>query len=148
MSASVPTLEVPVEITQRGPRNTLTALRVVAVLHGLAVLAQPVLAGAYMDGDVDALTIHGINANVAAGFGVIQLITAIVFVWKGRGRPWAIWTSLGLVLAEQVQIGLGFEGAVAAHVPLGVSIISLQILLTVWLFRANARLARAGRRPR
>lgn len=146
MSTSAQTLPPPTEITQRGPRVTLTVLRIMAVLHGLAVLAQPMLAGVYLSGDVDAIDIHGINANIAGGLGFVQLIAAIVFVWKGRGRQWAIWTSLGIVLAEQLQIGLGFEGVLSAHIPLGVAIVSMQILLTVWLFRANAQLPRPERR--
>jgi hypothetical protein len=145
MSTSAQTLPDQAEVTPSGPRVTLTVLRVMAVLHALAVLAQPVLAGSYLSGDVDALTIHSINANVASGFGVFQLVAAIVFVWKGRGRQWAIWTSLGIALAEEVQIGLGFEGLLAAHIPLGVSIVALQILLTVWLFRAAARTPRGSK---
>lgn len=145
MSTSAQTLPEQAELTPSGPRVTLTVLRIMAVLHALSVLVQPVLAGSYLSGDVDALAVHSINANVASGFGVFQLIAAIVFVWKGRGRQWAIWTSLGIALAEEVQIGLGFEGLLAAHIPLGVSIVSLQILLTVWLFRANARIPRGVR---
>jgi hypothetical protein len=148
MSTAAQELAVPAEIHQPGPRVTLRVLRISAALHGLAVLAQPVLAGAYLSGDVDALVFHAINADTAAAFGVFQLIAAIVFVWKGRGRPWAIWATLGIVLAEQVQIPIGLEGVLAVHIPLGVSIVSMQILLTVWLFRANARLPRAGRRAR
>ncbi len=139
MSTSAQTLPDTAEITPRGPRVTLTVLRIMAVVHGLSVLAQPVLAGSYLSGDVDALTIHAINADTAAAFGLFQFIAAIVFVWKGRGRQWAIWATLGIALAEEVQIPLGLEGMLAAHIPLGVSIVSMQILLTVWLFRENAR---------
>lgn len=128
-----------------GPRATLTALRVVAVLHALSAIVQPMLAGIYLGGEVDAIDVHGINAHVVSGLAVIQLIVAIAFAWRGRGRRWPLYCSLGLVLAEQVQVGLGFEGVVAVHIPLGVSIISLQVLLTVWLFRAAARSARPPR---
>lgn len=148
MSTSAQTMPADTEVTPSGPRVTLTVLRIMAVLHGLSVLAQPVLAGSYLSGDVDALAIHSINGNLASGFGLLQLIAAIVFVWKGRGRQWAIWTSLGIALAEQLQVGFGYEGVLSVHIPLGVSIVSMQILLAVWLFRADARLPRAGRRPR
>jgi hypothetical protein len=133
------------EAVVSGPRRTLRVLRWISAAHALAVVVQPMLAGMYLGGDVDAIGIHGINANVASGLGVIQLIAAIVFVWKGRGRSWAWYTALGIALAEQAQIGLGFEGIVAVHIPLGVSIVSMQILVTVWLFRAAAATPRPAK---
>lgn len=129
-----------------GPRRTLTTLRVVAVLHAVCAVGQPTLAGIYLDGDVDALALHEINATVVAALGLVQLVAAIVYVWAGHGRRWPMYAAIGILLAEQVQTGLGYEGAVAIHIPLGVSVIAMQILLTVWLFRASARLAR-DRRP-
>jgi hypothetical protein len=142
MSTSAQTLPAPAEVTPRGPRVTLTVLRIMAVLHGLSVIAQPMLAGVYLSGDVDALTFHAINADTAAAFGLFQLIAAIVFVWKGRGRQWAVWSALGIAAAENIQIPMGIDGVLAVHIPLGVSIVAAQILLTVWLFRADARRSR------
>jgi hypothetical protein len=142
MSASTVAAPAPATATA-GPRRTLAVLRVLAVLHSLCIVVQPLLAGMYLDGDVDALDLHEINASVVSGLGVVQLGAAIAYVWKGRGRTWPLWASLGLVLAEQVQTGLGYENAVAIHVPLGVSVVAMQILLTVWLFRASARRSRS-----
>jgi hypothetical protein len=142
MSASTVSAPAPAA-TPAGPRRTLTVLRVLAVLHSVFILVQPMLAGMYLDGDVDALDLHELNASVVSGLGVVQLGAAIMYVWKGRGRAWPLWASLGLVLAEQVQAGLGYENEVAIHVPLGVSVVAMQILLTVWLFRASARRSRS-----
>lgn len=125
-----------------GPRRTLGTVQALAVLHSLAAIGQPTLAGMYLDGDVDALTAHEINSMVVGVLGIAQLVAAIVYVWAGRGRTWPLWGSLGVVLAEQAQTGLGYEGAVAIHIPLGVSVIAMQILLTVWLFGAGARRSR------
>lgn len=134
-----------VDAVVQGPRKTLTVLRVLAVLHSAGAVVQPLLAGVYLGGDVDAMAVHELNAHIVTGLGFFQLIAAIVFVWRGRGRFWPLWASLAICLAVQAQVGLGFEGVVAVHVPLGVSVISMQILLTVWLFRAAAR---TPRRPR
>jgi hypothetical protein len=134
----------------RGPRASLQVLRVVAVLHSLAFLGQPVFAGGYLMGDVDALGLHTANAFVITGLDVVQLICAIVFFWGGRGRAWPIWTSLAVALAVEVQVGMGFERLHVVHLPLGVSLTVAQILITVWLFRSSAASARPRRerRPR
>jgi hypothetical protein len=146
---SAPTRAVPattVDTPDPGPRRTLQVLRVLAVLASLSAIGQPVLAGSYLGGEVDAIAIHELNAHIFTGLGVFQMVAAIVFVWGGRGRTWPLYGSLGLVLAVQVQVFAGFEGPVALHIPLGVSIISMQILLTVWLFRAGAAALRPARR--
>ncbi|GAA0904781.1 hypothetical protein [Virgisporangium aurantiacum] len=122
----------------RGPRASLQVLRVVAVLHSLAFLGQPVFAGGYLMGDVDSLTLHDLNAFVITGLDVVQLVAAIVYFWGGRGRAWPIWASLAVALAVEVQVGTGFERLLVVHLPLGVSLTVTQILITVWLFRAAA----------
>lgn len=138
MSASTATAPASTAATA-GPRRTLVVLRVLAALHAVCIIVQPMLAGMYLDGDVDALDLHEINASVVSLLGLLQLIAAIAYVWKGRGRAWPLWASLGLVLAEQVQAALGYADLVAIHIPLGVSVVAMQILLTVWLFRSTAR---------
>jgi hypothetical protein len=132
----------------RGPRASLQVLRVVAVLHSLAFLAQPVFAGGYLMGDIDALVWHDANAFVVTGLDVIQLVCAIVFFWMGRGRAWPIWASLAVALAVEVQVGMGYERLLVVHLPLGVALAVGQILTTVWLFRAAAATPRPPRSRR
>jgi hypothetical protein len=129
----------------RGPRVSLQLLRVVAVLHSLAFLAQPVFAGGYLMGDVDSLTMHDINAFIITGLDVVQLICAIVYFWAGRGRAWPIWASLAVALAVEVQVGMGYERLLVVHLPLGVSLTVAQVLVTVWLFGAGAAVGRPRR---
>ena len=147
-SVAVAPVAAPGTRPPTGPRKTLQVLRVVTVLHTLSMLAQPVLAGVYLGGDVDGIAMHRFNAMVVTGLDVIQLVCAIVFTWKGRGRFWPVWASLAVALAVEVQVGVGFERIMAVHVPLGVSIIVTQVLVTVWLFRPSAGTARMRRRPR
>jgi len=132
----------------QGPRASLQVLRVVAVLHSLAFLAQPVFAGGYLMGDVDSLGIHRINAGIVTALDVAQLICAMVYFWGGRGRAWPIWTSLAVALAVEVQVGVGFERLLVVHLPLGVALTVGQIVLTMWLFRAAAAQPRPRRERR
>lgn len=126
-----------------GPRASLQVLRWTAVVHSLLMLVQPVLAGIYLSGEVDALATHRDNAIMTVtGVGVIQLVAAIVYVWKGRGPWWALNATIAVVLLTEVQIAVGFARLVAVHIPLGVAVITAQILLTVWLFRSSAAVAR------
>jgi hypothetical protein len=127
-----------------GPRVTLQVLRVVAVLHSLTFLGQPVFAGGYLMGDVDALKMHETNAFIASGLDIVQLICAIVF-FAVRGRAWPIWASLVIAIAVEVQVGMGYERLLVVHLPLGVSLVVGQILTTVWLFRAAAATPRPRR---
>jgi hypothetical protein len=136
---------------ERGPRASLQVLRVVAVLHSLTFLAQPVFAGGYLMGDVDGLTQHRVNAFVVTGLDLAQLICAVVYFWGGRGRAWPIWASLAIALAVEVQVGMGFERLLVVHLPLGVSLAVGQVLVTVWLYRsaaADPRPRRSGRARR
>jgi hypothetical protein len=132
----------------RGPRASLQVLRVVAVLHSLAFLAQPVFAGGYLMGDVDSLALHAVNAFVITGLDLAQLICAIVYFWGGRGRVWPIWASFAVALAVEVQVGMGYERLLVVHLPLGVSLTVAQILITIWLFGAGAASARPRRARR
>ena len=132
----------------QGPRASLQVLRVAAVLHSLAFLAQPVFAGGYLMGDVDSLGIHRINAGVVTGLDLVQLICAIVYFWAGRGRAWPIWASLAIAVLVEVQAGLGSAGLLVVHLPLGVSLTVAQILITVWLFTKAAAVPRPVRARR
>src|SRR3954451_8081269 len=132
----------------RAGRRSLLALRVVAVLHAVVMLAQPVLAGRYLDGAVDAIALHRENATVVAVLDAAQLICAVVFAWKGRGRRWPIWASLAVAVGVEVQVGFGSASLLVVHVPLGVSLIVAQVVTVVWLFRDATTIARPVRRRR
>ena len=129
-------------------RRSLLVLRVVAVLHAVVMLAQPVLAGRYLDGAVYAIALHRENATVVAAFDAAQLVCAVVFAWRGRGRRWPIWLSLAVAVGVEVQVGFGYASLLFVHVPLGVSLIVAQVVGVVWLFRDATAVARPVRRRR
>ncbi|WP_431923217.1 hypothetical protein [Amycolatopsis tucumanensis] len=121
-----------------GPRRTLAVMRVVTALHAVCVVAQPVFAGEFLAGEIDALGVHELNSMVVSGLGVIQVVVAVVYVWGGHGRFWPLAAAVGIALTEQFQTGFGYAGDVAVHVPLGVTLVAAQVVLTVWLFRDSA----------
>ncbi|GAA2756726.1 hypothetical protein [Actinopolymorpha rutila] len=126
-----------------GPRATLWLLRLVALVHAGLVVGQPVLAGIYLSGRFDALATHSLNAGLVILACMVQFGAALVYVWPGRGRGWPALVTAMLFFAEGIQTGMGYAGKLAVHVPLGVAVVTTQVVLVVWLFRAGARRPRS-----
>lgn len=129
----------------RKPRITLWTLRLTVTVHLLAVLAQPVLAGRYLTGDVDAIQVHGVVGSMPALVAMIVIAAALAYVVGGRGRLWVLPVAVLLFLADGFQIGSGHGRELRLHVPLGVAIVVGAVLLAAWAWSpAPAR----ARRPR
>jgi hypothetical protein len=128
-----------------GPRATLWTLRGVTAVHTAIVIGQPVLAGLYLSGDVDALSIHASDGDLLLLVSFVQVVVALTYFLAGRGRSWPASSSVALFLAEGLQIGMGYSRQLAIHIPLGVGIVVAQMLFTVWVFGRSARRARHRR---
>jgi hypothetical protein len=128
---NVDTLAPPV-VRVRRPRASLWTLRTLLTLFLLAVLAQPVLAGMFLTGDVDAIGVHGLIGSLLALGALIVIGTALAYVLAGRGTFWVIPVSIGLFLAVGFQIGAGYARQLELHVPLGVLIVVTSVLFTAW----------------
>ena len=125
----------------RRPRISLQALRVVLVLHAALVTAQPILAGYFLSGNVDAMNIHGPIGSSLWMIAIIQLVVTTTY-WIGGGRIWPTPLTALLVVAEFAQLTFGYQQNFALHVPLGTAIVITVIWMTVWSFRSTARLSR------
>ncbi len=123
---------------ERGPRVSLWSLRVLLTAHLVAALLQPVLAGLFLAGDVDAVTWHGIVGSLVALLGLTAAVTGVVYVLGGRGRWWVLPVLSLVTIADTVQVGLGFAGVLGAHVPLGVAVVTGAVLLAVWVWSPSA----------
>lgn len=144
MVGSVKTLVRPAG-TDRRPRLSLWVLRVTATVHLVLVLAQPVLAGLFLTGNVDAINVH---AGVAGGLGftALALVAAAIAYVVRRGRLWVLPVMVVQFLAIGAQMALGFSRALGGHVPLGVAIVSVSVLLAVWVWTPAAAVPRGGAR--
>jgi hypothetical protein len=129
----------------RKPRITLWTLRLVVTVHLLAVLAQPVLAGRYLIGDVDAMQVHGLIGSMLALVAMIVIAAALAYVVGGRGRLWVLPVAVLLFLADGFQIGFGYGRELHLHVPLGVVIVVGAVLLAAWAWSPAAARARRSR---
>jgi hypothetical protein len=141
----VETLARPAPPTRR-PRTSLWALRLLITAHLLMVLAQPVLAGMFLTGDVDAIAMHGLNASLLLLVALVVIAVAVAYVLGGRGALWVLPIGVLLFLADGFQIGAGYTRQLELHVPLGVVIVTTSVLLTAWVWSPFAARSRGARR--
>ncbi|WP_232665060.1 hypothetical protein [Pseudonocardia sp. TRM90224] len=137
-------------VVTRRPCVTLWLMRTAATLHLVVVLCQPVLAGMFLTGDVDAIAVHGTIGSLLAAYDLLVLLPiAIAYVTGGRGRVFVLPVVVVLFLATGFQIGMGYSRELQLHVPLGVLIVTAAVLLAAWSWTASAARGRgAARSPR
>ncbi len=108
-------------------------LRLVAVAHAVAVGLQPVLAGVYLNGSSSANRIHEPVGNVVALLCLTQLLVATIW-WRTGGRFTAVLATAGILVAEALQIAMGYSRQLAVHIPLGIAILAATVAFTLWMF--------------
>ena len=135
----------PTAAPSRRPRVSLWTLRFLLTAHVVAVLAQPVLAGRYLTGDVDAIKTHGLIGSLLALVAMSLMAGALAYVVGGRGQLWVLPVTVLVFLAEGFQIGMGYSRALDVHVPLGVAIVVAAVLLAAWVWTPSAARPRGGR---
>jgi hypothetical protein len=141
----VDTFAPPAAARTRRPRVSLWTLRFLLTGHLVAVLAQPVLAGRYLTGDVDAIKVHGLVGSLLSLVAMTLIAGAIAYVLGGRGRLWVLPVTVLLFLAEGFQIGMGYSRQLQLHVPLGVAIVVAAVLLAAWVWTPSAARPRGVR---
>jgi cytochrome bd-type quinol oxidase subunit 2 len=125
-------------------RGIVRVMRVVLWLLAVAVFAQAVLAGLFLDGGDAWREWHAVNGMLVLPLlALIQVVLAVLVWRRGRGPGWLAVASGGLLVALLVQSVLGMTSQVAIHVPLGVAIFGLVGTLLVRT-RALTRPARRG----
>ncbi|NEA34206.1 hypothetical protein [Streptomyces sp. SID13031] len=129
----------PERRTHRRPRATLALLRILLLLHTALVVAQPILAGYFLSGEVDAMAWHGPIGSSLFLIAMLQLVAAVLYRWPGGGRLWPALATVGLIVAELTQVVFGYAQNFAVHVPLGTAIVITVLWMTVWSFRSSAR---------
>lgn len=98
---------------------------------------QPIYAGQFLSGTFSALHTHRENATAAGIAVLVAAVAAVPIRWPGRGPLWPLLASLGLFVLIGGQIAIGFLRLLTVHIPLGVAIIVLAVLLTVWAWRPH-----------
>jgi hypothetical protein len=109
--------------------------RVTMTVAAALLFNQAIFAGRMLSGSFPALHTHRENATYAGLAVLLAAVSAVPIRWPGRGPLWPALAGLGLFALIGLQILLGFARVLVVHVPLGVSIIVLGVLLTIWAWR-------------
>lgn len=130
------------------PRRALFAtslylLRLLATVQAVLALTQALSIGQYLDGRYGLLQVHQVAAGLMILSGMLLAVVALGYVLSG-GRVWVSSSAL-LFLAEGAQTGLGYSRALGVHVPLGVAIVALAVVVAVWSWTPAAGRPRARR---
>jgi hypothetical protein len=104
-----------------------------------AVLAfdQAVFAGQFLSGSYGALHLHRDTATYTVAAIAASIVTAILWRLAGAGPRWPLVASTVLFILTALQTWLGYQLILAAHIPLGVTVIVLLIALTAAAWRTN-----------
>ncbi|WP_461006439.1 hypothetical protein [Streptomyces capparidis] len=114
-------------------RGAVTLLQVASALACLGTLVQGLLAGMLLNGDVDSIDPHGVNAYVFELLVFLQ-VAAAVLLWRGNRRlTWPLKAAIGILAATFTQTALGLASSLAAHVVLGVALCAME---TAFVMRA------------
>lgn len=109
--------------------------RITLSVAAVLLFNQSVFAGQFLGGSYPSLATHRENATYA-GIAVLAAgFAAIAIRWPGKGPWWPIAATFGLFGLIALQIVLGFLRLLEIHIPLGVSIIVLAVLLLCWAWR-------------
>lgn len=117
---------------------TLALLRAILVVHAIAVVTQPLMAGFYLSGEVDAMNVHSPIGSSLWMISLLQLAVALVYWGFSGGKIYPAIASLVLLVAEFLQMLLGQFRGMTMHVPLGAAIVTGVLVFTVWSFTAAA----------
>jgi cell shape-determining protein MreD len=92
-------------------RGAVTLLRVVAALGCLETVVQGLLAGMLLNGDVDSIDPHGVNAYVFELLVFLQVVAAVLLWRRNRRLTRPPVATTGILLATLAQSVLGVECA-------------------------------------
>ncbi|WP_163544489.1 hypothetical protein [Occultella kanbiaonis] len=129
--------------------TTLWILRILTGIQATMLLAQPVLAGRFLDGHFPALSTHGSNGLALTGFALLVVLAAVLAWRPGRLPAWPIALACVCSFGPPVQLGMGYSRQLAVHLTLGVSLVAAGLALAIWAWwPGRARRSYRARRPR
>ncbi|MFI1094457.1 hypothetical protein [Streptomyces sp. NPDC020917] len=114
--------------TTAAPSSTTAFVRVAVALQTLAIFFQAVTAGVLL-GSSHGEALHSAGARVMYGASMLYVLAAVL-AWKpGGGSPRPVGYATGFLVLASVQVVLGIKHVPSVHVPLGVLMFGLSVLV-------------------
>ncbi|MFF9570873.1 hypothetical protein [Streptomyces sp. NPDC014685] len=109
-------------------RRIAVFLRTSVVLQTLTLFLQAVSAGVLLSSSHSGL-LHDVGARVMYGASMLYLLAAVLAWRPGGGSPRSIGYAAGFLVLASVQVVLGIAHVPSVHVPLGVLMFGLSVLV-------------------
>ncbi len=113
-------------------------LRVILVLHALAVLTQAVLAGQFLSGIDRPVVFHEAIGWVIVSLSILQVTFAFLVTKMQRNSLWFVVVNFTVFLGESLQVVTGYGRFLGVHIPLGVIIFGTLVWQLDFVFRKRA----------
>jgi hypothetical protein len=118
-------------------RAVLSLLRLVLLIHLLAVVTQATLAGMFLSGSGVALSLHQMTARALVGICLFQIAITVLLRARGGCPTWVLISAIAILLAEVLEIYSGYRGILAVHVPLALGIFGGIMRQLFWAVRGT-----------
>ncbi|WP_031185013.1 hypothetical protein [Streptomyces sp. NRRL F-5635] len=114
--------------TQVTAQRRFSFLRIAMALQTLTILLQAVSAGLLLTASYGE-TLHSAGARVMYGASMLYVLAAVL-AWKpGGGSVTPVWQACGFLALASVQVVLGIAHVPSVHLPLGVLMFGLSLLV-------------------
>ena len=115
-------------VTATAPRRTAAFVRIAVAAQTTAIFFQAVTAGVLLTSR-HGEAIHSAGARVMYGASMLYVLAAVL-AWKpGGGSARPIGYATGFLVLASVQVILGVAHVPSVHVPLGVLMFGLSVLV-------------------
>jgi hypothetical protein len=118
-------------------KAVLSLLRVVLLIHLLAVITQGTLAGMFLSGSGTALSLHEMTARALMGICLLQIAITVLLRARGGCPAWLLISAIAILLAEVLETYSGYRGILAVHVPLALGIFGGIMRQLFWAVRGT-----------
>ena len=125
--------------SRRGVRLYGLLVATAYVQAGLTLL-QAILAGHLLTGNAAARHVHELVATSGIMWLAAAQIVFALLLWRpARGPGWPLPVTVALFSLLVLQLGWGYHGRLALHIPAGVSFLATQMLLALRLHTVGMR---------
>lgn len=113
-------------------RLTRWALRIWLGGQAGLTVTQPILAGLYLSGNLDAIAIHSAIGGSLSAVAFVGVLLAALHWLAGRGPVWPVLATTVLAVMAVFQASAGYSRTLGLHIPLGVTVVGITVVLFAW----------------